>query len=319
MGDSKRLAEILMRLSGALFAIYAVCVVVDSLPIRLRAPEWHFIVASSLVNFVTIPLVAHALLQLAYYLTPTPRIEKVLTQVGKASRLAVLGFLLLLPLLAYSSFQNANQVLEGNARQRKFTQRSVELISKAIQDSSSAQELQARMVSLQGPRIANDALKTPLPQLKQQVQAAVKQAAATIETQLRNPLSSEYLPLYKQYLRTALLALASAIGFSALAWWPSKTRPLFSASLFGREFSLNPTKLFAAIKLKTKSVQDTMQNRSNQAVAREGWKKMKDNQKRMHLLREKERKRNEVQMRKLREKLKRESDLKRKAERKENP
>ena len=308
MGDPKRLAEILMRLAGTLFAIYAICVVVDSLPIRLRVPEWHFIAASSLVNFVTIPLVAHALVHLAYYLTPTPRIEKFLTQIGKAAQLAALGFLLLLPMLAFSSFENATQVLEGNSRQRQFTQRGVAMISKAIQDSSSAQELQARMVALKGPRIANDALQIPLPVLKQQVQVAVKQAAATIESQLRNPLSSEYLPLYKQYLRTALLAIASAFGFATLAWWPSKVKVLLHASLFGRQLSLDPAKLTVAIKTRFKSIKQGLENRSNQAVAREGWKKMKDNQRRIFLEGEKAKKRNEAEMRKQRERMKRQAE-----------
>ena len=308
MGDPKRLAEILMRLAGALFAIYAICVVVDSLPIRLRVPEWHFIAASSLVHFVTIPLVAHALVHLAYYLTPTPRIEKFLTQIGKAAQLAALGFLLLLPMLAFSSIENANQVLEGNARQRQFTQRGVAMISKAIQDSSSAQELQARMVALKGPRIANDALQIPLPVLKQQVQVAVKQAAATIESQLRNPLSSEYLPLYKQYLRTALLAIASAFGFATLAWWPSKVKVLLHASLFGRQLSLDPAKLTVAIKTRFKSIKQGLENRSNQAVAREGWKKMKDNQRRIFLEGEKAKKRNEAETRKQRERMKRQAE-----------
>ena len=308
MGDPKRLAEILMRLAGALFAIYVICVVVDCSPIRILAPEWHFIAAASLVNFVTIPLVGHALVHLAYYLTPTPRIEKFLSQIGKAAQLAALGFLLLLPMLAFSSFENATQVLEGNARQRQFTQRGVAMISKAIQDSSSAQELQARMVALKGPRIANDALQIPLPVLKQQVQASVKQAAATIESQLRNPLSAEFLPLYKQYLRTVLLAIASAFGFSTLAWWPTKAGLLLSGSLFGRQFSLDPAKFSVAIKTRFKSIKQGLESRSNQAAAREGFKKMKDNQRRIFLEGEKAKKRNEVEMRKQRERMKRQAE-----------
>jgi len=211
-------------------------------------------------------------------------------------------------MLAFSSFENATQVLEGNSRQRQFTQRGVAMISKAIQDSSSAQELQARMVALKGPRIANDALQIPLPVLKQQVQVAVKQAAATIESQLRNPLSSEYLPLYKQYLRTALLAIASAFGFATLAWWPSKVKVLLHGSLFGRQLSLDPAKLTVAIKTRFKSIKQGLENRSNQAVAREGWKKMKDNQRRIFLEGEKAKKRNEAETRKQRERMKRQAE-----------
>jgi hypothetical protein len=305
MGDPKRLAEILMRLAGALFAIYAICVVVDSLPIRILASEWHFIAAASLVNFVTIPLVAHAFVQLAYYLTPTPRIETSLTRIGKAAQLAALGFLLLVPLLAFSSFRNANQVLEANSRQRQFTQRGVAMISKAIRDSSSPRELQERMVALKGPRIANDALQIPLPVLKQQVEAAVKQAAASIESQLRNPFSSDYLPLYKQYLRTALLAIFSALGFATLAWWPSKVQ--WPSSIFGHELSLDPAKFIAAVKTRVNAFRQELKTRSNQAIARDGIKKMKDNQRKVFLQREREKERNEAETRKQRERFKREA------------
>lgn len=307
MGDPNRLAQILMRLARALFAIFAICVVVDSLPIRLIAPEWHFIFAGTLVNFVTIPLVAHALVHLAYYLAPTPRIEKYLTQVGRAAQLAAVGFLLLVPLLAFSSFENANQILEANARQRQFTQRSVAMISKAIQDSSSARDLQLRMVALRGPRIDNDALQIPLPVLKKQVQDAVIQGAARIESQLRNPLSPEYLPLYKQYLRTALLAIASAFGFATLAWWPSKVSVTLSGSLFGRKLSLDPSKLSAALKGKINALKQATQTRFNQSVARKGWRQMKDNQRKSYLQREKEAKRNEAEVRKKRERERREA------------
>ena len=58
-----------------------------------------------------------------------------------------------------------------------------------------------------------------------------------------------------------------------------------------------------------------MAARTNQAEAREGLKQMKDNQRKIHLQREKEKRRNDAQFRKLRERLK--SHAEQKAKRKD--
>ena len=200
----------------------------------------------------------------------------------------------------------------GNARQRQVTRSNVALIDKAIRDSSSAKELQAQMVALKGPRIADDALQIPLPILKNQVQSAVKQAVATIESQFRNPLSSEYLPFYKQYLRTALLALVSAFGFATMAWWPNVSPLLLPwASLSGKT-PLGRSKLTAAFESMIQSIMKALEARSRQAQAKKAWKIMKDSQRIAQLQKDKDLKRNEAEMRKHRDRLRRQEILRKK-------
>ncbi len=230
MSSAKQLAAMFRNFSTALFGIFIICVVSDNLPLRVLEPSWQFTFAASLVRFVTIAMAGYGFLHLSCYLSPSPRQQDAyLGKVGKMAQMAVIGFLLLIPLIGYSGYSNIRRIDSGNAQQKLLTQRNVTSLVKAINDSATPRQLQAQMVALHGPRISNDALQIPLQTLKAEAISSVKQAQNMIEGSLKGPDSPDYLTLYRQLIRTALLAAVSAFGMASVAWNPRTNQSLLTA------------------------------------------------------------------------------------------
>jgi len=307
VGDVGHLVLLLRNLSTALFGIFIVCVVVDNLPLRLLEPAWLYSFAASLVNFVTIPLAGYGFLHLACYLSPTSRQDAYLARIGKMAQMAALGFLLLLPLLAYSGYSNARRIVIGNEQQKRFTQRNVSRLVQAINLAVTPQELQAQMVALQGPRISNDALQVPLQTLKEEARVSVKQAQAVIEARLKSPYSPEFLPLYKQFVRTALLSLVSAFGFAALAWWPGKQNA-FSSGLLGKNLPFGPAWVKCQLAYQLKPLKGILRGLSKRLTRSNRLKRAYDSQRKKNLERQKALKRTQGERRKLRSQLRRKGE-----------
>jgi|688.fasta_scaffold107687_3 hypothetical protein len=272
----QKVDKLLGSAAKALFIIYAICIIFDSLPVRLTDPSWIYGFATSLVNFSSIPLTAYALLQLAFYLAPSPKLDLTLTRVGKIARFVALGFVLLVPLLGFSLSENTNRMLRSNVAQRRLIQQNLATFTRAIDRSTTPQQLQKEMLALKGPRIADDALGIPLPLLKSQVQASIKQAANTLESNLKSPNSAEFLPFYKQFLRTGFLALASAYGFAKLAWWPSRGDLPLAVILFGTKISLNPTKIKEKLSRAILSLKRSVAEKSRLNASRDASKRSEE-------------------------------------------
>ena len=223
-------ARLLADAALALFAIYAVVVAFDILPPRLTQPLWLLTASTSLVNAVTIPLVGVVLLHLAASIAPyTNWIHQRRQRISRFASLAALGFLLLVPLLGFSTWRGITNVNAANVKQTADLTRNASNLLAAINNASSPQELQRSMVELQGPQLRNEDLAQPLPALKKAETQVVKQTLANYLAQLPKADSKAFTPLYIQTLRTALLSLLSSIAFAAVVWDPLKQQSLLQA------------------------------------------------------------------------------------------
>jgi hypothetical protein len=232
----------------ALLATYVILVAFDTFPIRLLDPTWMMKLALSLSGNVTIPLIALAFLHVSAWMTPMANmIQARRNFFGSLARWAMLGFLLLIPLIGYATFTSIAAIKVQNQTQKNIAKNSAYRLNKLIKSASSPAELQAGLIALGGPSIANELLNQPLPQLKQQSLIVVKQAYDSFLGSINNRDSARYLPIQIQGFKAFLLSLIGAVSIAALSWNPLKQQTLL-AEIFMGDFqqlrrTLNPRQL----------------------------------------------------------------------------
>ena len=254
IGDKS--ARLILASSYALFAIFAVVNCFDSLPVRLLDPVWIITASYSLANSVSIPIAGVGLAHVAAALAPLDTtIEQRRRLISRLSALAALGFLLMLPLLGFATWRGiANVNLAAKLSTDAFNRAAGKLLG-AIDQSSSPQDLQKKMVSLQGPQISDRDLERPLAELKQTQKQIIELSVQNSINQIPRPTSENFIPLYRQALRSALLSLVGSIAFAALAWDPLKQQSLLS-SLFAKPFYPKPNSFLMLIKKKLKELKE---------------------------------------------------------------
>jgi hypothetical protein len=239
----------------ALLATYVILVAFDIFPIRLLDPTWMMKLALSLSGNVTIPLIALAFLHVSAWMTPMANMIQARRNLfGSLARWAVLGFLLLIPLIGYATFTSIEAIKVQNQIQKNTAKNTANRLSKLINSASSPAELQAGLIALRGPSIANELLDQPLPQLKQQALIVVKQAYDSFLGSINNRASTQYLPIQIQGFKAFLLSLLGVVSIAALSWNPLKQQTLL-AEFFMGDFqqprrALNPRQLIKNFNLK---------------------------------------------------------------------
>lgn len=303
------LSSLLMNLAFTLFALFLAGFLLDILPPALLDSGWIVTSVASLANLVIFPLLGLALVHLAAYFSPTPRFQSLQSKLSRLAVLAALGFFLLLPLMGFLVVKNGRTIASNNAQAlAQLSAKSTQLRT-AVRDAQTPNQLQAAMLELQGPALDGNALSRPLPALKEQLIVVINQAERSFRDQIQGPYSPQNLPALKSLLRTFVQCLLAGLGFAGLSLSPV-TKQIWLATLTSQFSVLRSKSGLKGLPAKIEKFKQALKNRSNKAVAREGWKKMKDNQRKVHLQREKDKKRNEAEMRKHRERLKRQAEEK---------
>jgi len=248
IGDKS--ARLILAASYALIAFFVLVNCFDGFPVRLLDPAWIIATASSLSNSVSIPIAGVGLAHVAAALAPlNTTIEQRRRLISRLSALAALGFLLMLPLLGFATWRGIYNVNRGAKLQTKAYNRMAGKLIGAIDVSSSPQDLQKKMVGLKGPQISDRDLERPLAELKQRQKQIIELTLQNSINQIPRPTSENFIPLYRQALRSALLSLVGSIAFAALAWNPIKEQSLLS-SLFAKPPYPNPNRFLMFIKKK---------------------------------------------------------------------
>jgi len=248
IGDKS--ARLILAASYALIAFFVLVNCFDGFPVRLLDPAWIIATASSLSNSVSIPIAGVGLAHVAAALAPlNTTIEQRRRLISRLSALAALGFLLMLPLLGFATWRGVYNVNRGAKLQTKAYNRMAGKLIGAIDVSSSPQDLQKKMVGLKGPQISDRDLERPLAELKQRQKQIIELTLQNSINQIPRPTSENFIPLYRQALRSALLSLVGSIAFAALAWNPIKEQSLLS-SLFAKPPYPNSNRFLMFIKKK---------------------------------------------------------------------
>ena len=267
IGDKS--ARLILASSYALFAIFVVVVCFDSFPVRLLDPAWIITASYTFANSVSIPVAGVGLAHVAAALAPLDTtIEQRRRLISRLSALAALGFLLILPLLGFAAWRGISNVKLGAKLQTAAFNREAGKLLRAIDQSSSPQDLQKKMAALQGPQINDRDLARPLSDLKQAQKQIVERSVQSVIGQIPSPTSENYIPLYRQAMRSALLSLVGSIAFAALAWDPLKQQSLLH-SLFARSSYPKPNGFLMFIKKKLVELKQSnlVDNNSTQAKA----------------------------------------------------
>ena len=238
----------------ALFAIYALVLAFDILPPRLLDPNWLMNVALSLSGNLAIPLAGLVFLHLAAWMTPMSNsIQARRNFFASLARWAMLGFLLLLPLIGYATWAGINSIKVQNLIQLNTAQKTVNRLTRVIDAASTPTELQVGLLALNGPNIPNELLNQPLPLLKQQSRIMVDQAYKNLLQDYKGFAAVQYPPLLIRAAKAFSLSLVSAFASAALAWNPIKNQSMLGEIVLGDfqqlKLLLNPKQFIANYKL----------------------------------------------------------------------
>jgi hypothetical protein len=193
--DSRRfnspvLADRLEVFSMALFVVYAARVAAAMVPLRLLDTDWQLGTVSALLDPAAIPLLALGLLHLAGYLDPAnPALGRRRDSMARLAILAVLGFLLLIPLQAFAAWNSVSSARASVSLQRTTANRNFAVIREAIDTATSVEDLQARLRSLESPslNIRFETLGLPLSETKRRLRLRLSEAEEQLKTRISLP------------------------------------------------------------------------------------------------------------------------------------
>jgi len=168
---SKAMARSLAMAALALAGLFLVSFISQILPLQLMDPAWEFNTIQALVNNASLPLVAFLCLQLAGHLDPGE--APLMARLRSWQRLAVpiaCGFLMLIPLhglVSYRALKAAQANAMNNMRDAKV---GIVKYRETVLGATSARDLQQRLAANPlSPKISDEALKLPLPELQRQI------------------------------------------------------------------------------------------------------------------------------------------------------
>ncbi len=223
------LADRLAFMAMALFAIYLITLLASILPVRLLDTAWQLSFISACLDSATIPLMALGLLHLAAYLDPdNPVLQKRRDDLARLAILAVLGFLLIIPLQAYAGWKSVAVARANVARQLSVATGTFDLLQETISTATSLDNLQARLQAIQTPSlgIRFEDLGLPLPETKRAMLSRLKEVREQVEARIQAPAPQAIEAVARDSLRVMLSAFALAIAFAMGAQRKGQEVPL---------------------------------------------------------------------------------------------
>lgn len=217
-----------------LFVLFGTIVIGAALPPKLLDPSWQLALFSAVVNTAGFPLVGMGLLHLAADLDPTN--EALRNQRHLCARLAVpvaLGFVMMVPLQAYSLWYQSSTVLGGREAQLARAEQAITSLRQAVEGATSTTDLQKRLQAINRPPLSPAEQAMPLPVLKLQTKAALERAEAALRQERQRLPRTGVFPLLQISLRNGIACLALALGFAALAQRRHSQVPLLQEWLHG--------------------------------------------------------------------------------------
>jgi hypothetical protein len=209
--------------SWALFLIFLVRLLPILMEFDPRDPAWQGQMIDLLVDQGLIAFLGFVLLHMAAFVQPkNEALRRRLRLVRRLAVIAVLGYLLLVPLQVLSSF---SQLTEARARKEKFFSQSSRLteIRETLQQAKTVQDVNVRLQSLLEPELTIEQSSLPLPELRKALLKANDLKQAELSRRLKqNDNSLDSFVLVISRIGSALgWALAFAAG--AVPWGTRST------------------------------------------------------------------------------------------------
>jgi hypothetical protein len=215
--------------SSCLLLVFVATVLMALLPIRLTDPAWQLGFISSIVNNGGFALIGLVLIQFASRLDPANgRLRARCATFRQLAIPAAIGFLLIVPLQGFATLKGlANAEGVRTIQLRQVGQR-FEVLREAIRTAPTLGDLQGRLQQLRGPTLQTADLGQPLPQLRQQLVVALKQAETTVKAQIPGLDPARRLGVIKESVRVVVSSLAFAFAFAFGARRPDSPLSLWT-------------------------------------------------------------------------------------------
>ena len=213
----------------ALFVFYAVRIVATALPVRPLDTLWQLNISSALINAAAIPLVGLALMHLAAYLDPAnATLEKRRDALARWATVAVLGFLLLVPVQALASWSTVATAKARLTTQLTTANRNFALIREAINGATSLEDLKVRLQSLESPElgIRFENLGLPLPETRRQMLIRLNDIEDQVKTRIKAPPPEAIEDVASRAARLMVTSLIYALAFAIAAQRRGREVPL---------------------------------------------------------------------------------------------
>jgi len=212
------LAPSLAAVALAVFLLFGLGVLSQAFPLRLLAPGWQLRFSTNLIERAPLALIGLVLLQLAAHLDPANRqLQARWQQLGRFGVIAVLGFLLLMPLQVVATAKTIRGLDRNQRSQQQQVDRNLQLLRQQIRAASNLADLQQRIQAIQAPDLILSAgdLNQPLPQLKQALLASVDQSEQQLNRQLGKGSPRKFWSLLQGSGKGVFSSLVLALAFAA--------------------------------------------------------------------------------------------------------
>jgi hypothetical protein len=218
-------------IGAVLILLFVVNVLAGALPSRLLDPRWQLNLVASLIDNASLALVGLGLIHLQAYHAPyDPLIQKRRDRVARLAVLAVLGFLLLVPLQITASLRLVQAARVDEARRVASITADYNVMRQAILAASSSEDLQLRLQRLQ--RLPAPLLQPGQPSalepLRRRLLLSLEKARSDGLRQLASASRPRLWPLLTAAVRNLVCCLALAVGFAAAARNRTSPVPLLS-------------------------------------------------------------------------------------------
>lgn len=223
------LADRLSVMAIALFVIYGVRVVATAIPLRPLETLWQLSVSSVLISAAAIPLLGLGLLHLAAYLDPAnAALEKRRDALARWAILAVLGFLLLIPLQTYASWSTVATARTRLTSQLSIANRNFAVVREAINAATSLEDLKTRLQSLESPElgIRFENLGLPLPETQRQMLIRLNEIEEQVKARIKAPPPEAIENVATNALRVTATSIVYALAFAIAAQRRGREVPL---------------------------------------------------------------------------------------------
>lgn len=212
------MASQLGLLAVCLLILYVLVVLAAILPLRLLDPAWQLGFTNALINHGFLALLGLALGHLAAFVDPSnPRLIRRRNTFAALALVAVLGFLLLIPLQSYAVWRGISNTNSKQSSQLREVRDTIAAVRLAINRSSSTGELQQRLQNLRVTPLTAADLAQPLPELRKTLLQTLEQMEIRAADQLRGLPPWGLWQIIQRSIRAVLSALVLAIGFAGFS------------------------------------------------------------------------------------------------------
>lgn len=208
-------AHLLFWAGFGMFGIYLTTVLASAWPLALLQPAWQEQLARSLINGAIFPLVGACLVVIASVLQPaSDTLARRLRRVRRLAFWAAIGFVLLIPLLAFTGVRQ----LRSSAAEGRQRLEQVRRVTEQLQKASTATELREALLQLPGiqPPQLPASFDQPIPALRARLLERLQPRLNAVETRMQRELSMLWQRWLQRVFRDALTAGFLAVSFAAI-------------------------------------------------------------------------------------------------------